>query len=577
MAENLERIEALTTRLMSALSNRELHDPGVDAPGPEFFMSAGLALTRMWAEQPAKIIEQQVGFWGQTLAHYARAQGQFVRGRVEAEDAPKKDRRFSNPLWDTHPYFNFVKQQYQINAAAMREAAAMLDMPDATGRQRLDWLTNQIVDMFAPTNFLATNPDAIEMALETEGESLVRGLENLVRDVEENNGELVVTLSDREAFKVGENIGTTPGEVVRRAPMYELIQFTPTTDKVHEVPLLIFPPWINKFYILDLKPQNSMIRWLVDQGFTLFVVSWKNADASHADVGLDDYVAAYRDAMAAVCEISGQEQLNAVGYCIGGTTLSLTLGLMAQQGQDMVRTATLFTTLTDFADQGEFTPFLQDDFVSGIESETLRTGYLDGRLMGRTMSFLRANDLVWGPAIRSYLMGQAPPAFDLLYWNGDATNLPGRMTREYLRLLCQQNSLVGDGYPIADKKITLSDVKIPIFAIACETDHIAPWKHSWRGVSQMGSDNRNFILAQSGHIAGIVNPPSKGKYGHYAGSDDFSGTPEEWREQTTFHEGTWWPRWGAWLAENSGKMVAAREPQAGISPAPGTYVHEKAW
>ncbi|MDO5530223.1 MAG: class I poly(R)-hydroxyalkanoic acid synthase [Paracoccus sp. (in: a-proteobacteria)] len=574
----MERIEALTTRLVSALSSRPVRDPSVEMPGPDLMMSAGLALTRMWAEQPAQLLSQQVSYWAQTLSHFASIQSQLASGKLTAApDDSKKDRRFSNPLWSTHPYFNFVKRQYQINADALRTAAAELDMADDVDRKRINWLTGQIIDMFAPTNFLATNPDAIEMALETEGESLVKGLENLVRDMEESSGDLMVSLADRSAFKVGENIGTAPGEVVRRAPLYELLQFTPSTEKVHEVPLVIFPPWINKFYILDLKPQNSLIRWLTDEGFTVFVVSWKNPDAGYAETGLDDYVSAYRDVMSAAAEITAQDRLNVVGYCIGGTTLSLTLGLMAQEGEDKVNSATLFTTLTDFSDVGEFTPFLQNDFVDAIESETKRLGYFDSRLMSRTMSYLRANDLVWGPAIRSYLMGQAPPAFDLLYWNGDGTNLPGRMTRDYLRLLCQGNLLVSGGYPIAGKKVTLDDINLPLCAIACETDHIAPWKQSWQGVAKMENAERKFILSESGHIAGIVNPPSKAKYGHYAGSEDFSGSPEDWQADSTFTPGTWWPTWAEWLRGFSGKMVPARQIKDGIEPAPGSYVHEKAW
>ena len=577
MTENLERIESLTQRLAAALSRRPMHDPGVEGPGADLMVNAGMAMAKMWAEQPARILEQQVKFWGATFAHYAEMQSQLAKGKLTApaDEEPEKDKRFKNPLWQSHPYFNLVKTQYQINAQAMREAAAGLDMASEVDQHRLGWLTNQIIDMFAPTNFFATNPDAIERALETEGESLVKGLENLVRDVETNGGELVVSLADRSAFAVGENIGTAPGRVVRQAPLYELIQFSPSTESVHATPIVLFPPWINKFYILDLKPENSMIRWIVDQGYTLFVVSWKNPDASYAETSLEDYVSAYLSAMDAVEEITAQPKLNAVGYCIGGTTLTLTLGLMAQRGDDRVESATFFTTLTDFSEQGEFTPFLQDDFVEGITAEVARNGIFASQLMTRTMSFLRANDLVWGPAIRSYMMGEAPPAFDLLYWNGDATNLPGKMTVDYLRGLCQQNLLIGDGFPVHGHNVSVKDVTLPLCAIGCETDHIAPWKYSWRGVAQMASKDKRFILSESGHIAGIVNPPSKKKYGHYTGSSDFAHGPDEWREGSKFAAGSWWPTWEAWLAERSGDMVPARQPEEGFGPAPGSYVHER--
>ncbi|MBA4489638.1 class I poly(R)-hydroxyalkanoic acid synthase [Paracoccus sp. S1E-3] len=576
LAENMERIEALTQRLAAALSRRPMHDPGVEGPGADLMVNAGLAWAKLWSAQPARIVEQQVKYWGETIAHYAEIQSQLARGKLAVpEDAEAEtDKRFRNPLWQSHPYFNLVKTQYQINARAMREAAAKLDMQDPVDQHRLNWLTNQIIDMFAPTNFLATNPDAIERALETEGESLVKGLANLVRDVEAHGGEMIVSLADRNAFAVGENIGTAPGRVVRQERLYELIQYSPSTDEVHAVPIVLFPPWINKFYILDLKPENSLIRWVVDQGYTLFVVSWKNPDISFAETGLADYVSAYLSVMDAVEEITSQPKLNAVGYCIGGTTLALTLALMTQRGDDRVNSATFFTTLTDFDEQGEFTPFLQDDFVEGIAAEVARTGIFAASLMTRTMSFLRANDLVWGPAIRSYLMGESPPAFDLLYWNGDATNLPGRMTVDYLRGLCQQNLLVGEGYPMMGHMLRLSDIQLPVCAIGCETDHIAPWTYSWRGVAQMGSNDKRFILSESGHIAGIVNPPSKKKYGHYTNDGDFSDGPEAWRDSARFAAGSWWPVWEEWLRERSGPMVPARVPDDGFGPAPGSYVHE---
>jgi polyhydroxyalkanoate synthase len=366
--------------------------------------------------------------------------------------------------------------------------------------------------------------------------------------------------------------------VVFRNRMFELIQYKPTTEKVHAVPVVIFPPWINKFYIMDLKPQNSLIKWIVDQGFTLFVVSWKNPDATYADVGMDDYVAeGFLTAIRESKAITGQEKVNAVGYCIAGTTLSATLALMKHQGDKSVKSATFFTALTDFSEPGEVGVFLSDDFVDGIEAEVARAGYLDKYFMARTFSYLRANDLIYGPAIKSYMLGEAPPAFDLLYWNGDGTNLPARMAVEYLRGLCQGDGLVKGTFELCGQALSLADVKVPLCAIACETDHIAPWKSSYGGIRKMGSKDKTFILAQSGHIAGIINPPGKDKYGHYTGTD-LPKTADGWKEAATFHKGSWWPHWGAWLGEQSGKMVAAREPGDADHPilaaAPGTYVTE---
>lgn len=582
MTENLARIEVLSQRLVSALAQRGAPEPALEGPGQDFYQRAGAAWFKSAMDHPGRLVEAQIKFWGQSVAHYLEAQQAFLRGGFRAPGDPgPRDARFRNPLWDSHPFFNFVKRQYQITSAAIEEQLADLEpeVEDPVDRKRLRYFTRQIIDMMAPTNFLATNPDALERAIATEGESLVKGLENLVRDIEINKGQLLVTLADRSAFRVGENIGTTEGEVVFRNEMFELIQYSPKTDTVYQTPLLIFPPWINKFYIMDLKPQNSLIRWIVEQGYTLFVVSWKNPGPSYAHVRLEDYVAhGYLRAIHTVKQISGEDQVNAVGYCIAGTTLSLTLALLNKTGDTSVKSATFFTTLTDFSDQGEFTAFLQDDFVGGIEEHCKRDGILQSTIMSRTMSFLRANDLVYKPAIRSYMMGEAPPAFDLLYWNGDGTNLPGQMTIDYLRGLCQANRFATATFPVLGHEVSLSDVNVPLMAIGCETDHIAPARDSFRGVSRMGSADKQFIMSESGHIAGIVNPPSKGKYGHYT-SDGPWGDFDAWRAGATRHDGTWWPRWGRWLASRSGGQVPARTPGSkdfpSLCPAPGLYVVEK--
>jgi polyhydroxyalkanoate synthase len=465
-----------------------------------------------------------VEYWGKTLTHFLEMQQNLSHGQfVAPDDDPDlpADKRFSNPLWKTHPYFNFVKNQYLISAEAMQQAVA---------------------------------------------------------DLEARHGEILPVLADPDAFTVGENLATAKGAVVFRNEMMELIQYAPTTEEVHKTPLIVFPPWINKFYILDLKPQNSLIQWVVDQGYTLFVVSWKNPDASYAETGFETYIEeGYLKAIDVACEITGEKQVNAVGYCVAGTTLALTLALKAKRGQSRVKSATFFTTLTDFTDQGEFTPFLDDDFVDAIERQVEGAGYLDSYYMSKTFSYLRAKDLVYGPAVRSYMMGEAPPAFDLLYWNGDSTNLPGKMTVQYLRGLCQANGFAEDGFELMGERLHVSDVTLPICAIACETDHIAAWKDSFRGMVQMGSKDKTFILSESGHIAGIVNPPSKKKYGHWRGPEVI-GTPAAWKEAATYHEGSWWPHWDGWLSKRSGKMIPAREPGSSAHPvlcdAPGTYVAE---
>jgi len=574
---NLVKVEELSQRLTAALTQRKTADPALSGPNQEVYMKAAAAYVAEMMQNPSKILEHQVSFWGKSLKHYVDAQQVLLKGELKApQDPTPKDRRFSNPLWETHPFFNYLKQQYLLNAEAITDAVAGLEILDPADRKRVEYFSRQIVDMFSPTNFLGTNPDALEKAVETDGESLVKGLENLVRDIEANSGDLLVTLADKEAFHVGQNIATTPGAVVYRNKMLELIQYSPTTETVHETPLLIFPPWINKFYILDLKPQNSLIKWIVDQGFTLFVVSWVNPDPSYADVGMDDYIRdGYLRAMAEVRRICGVKQINAVGYCIAGTTLSLTLAHLEKAGDKTVNSATFFTTLTDFSDQGEVGVFLNDDFVDGIERQVKVDGILDKSFMSRTFSYLRSNDLIYQPAIKSYMLGEAPPAFDLLFWNGDGTNLPARMAVEYLRGLCQGDGLARGEFPVFGTPVRLADITLPVCAIACETDHIAAWKSSYAGIRQFGSADKTFILSQSGHIAGIVNPPAKGKYGHYENAAPMT-TPDAFMAGATFHKESWWPRWGAWLSERSGKQIPARDlgdsDHPVLAPAPGTYV-----
>ena len=570
---NLAKIEALSARLIKALAERRAHDKALDGPGQDVYVKAAAAYMAEMMSNPARVLEHQIGYWGKTLKHYVEAQQALAKGEfVAPADPGPTDKRFSNPLWDTNPAFNYLKQQYLLNADAIKTAVSDMESLDDNDRKRVEFFTRQIVDMFAPTNFLGTNPDALEKAVATDGESLVQGLENLVHDIEAAGGNLQVTLADPEAFTVGKNIATTPGSVVFRNRMFELIQYTPTTETVHQTPLLIFPPWINKFYVLDMKPANSLIKWVVDQGFTVFVVSWVNPDASYAKTSMDDYIRdGFLTAMAQVRLITGEAQINAVGYCIAGTTLGLTLVHLQKAGDASVKSATFLTTLADFSDPGEVGVFLGNDFVDGIERQSHEDGILSKSFMSRTFSFLRSNDLIYQPAIKSYMLGEAPPAFDLLYWNGDGTNLPCKMALEYLRGLCQEDGFAKGEYKVFGRKVSLADVKVPLCAVACETDHIAHWKGSFNSVRQMGAADKTFILSQSGHIAGIVNPPSKGKYGHYT-SEGPMEKPEDWLAGATFTQASWWPRWKDWLAERSGAQVPARVASNVLCPAPGTYV-----
>ncbi|MDO6483446.1 PHA/PHB synthase family protein [Shimia thalassica] len=579
--ENLAQVERLSQRLVEVMGRHKPLRKDLNAPNQEVFANAATAYWTEMMNNPGKVLEQQLDFWAKSVKHFVDAQHLIAQGRIEApEDPTPQDRRFKNPLWQSNPYFNFIKQQYLLNSKAIADAVDGLEGLDDLEKHRIEYFSQQIIDMMSPTNFLGTNPDALEKAVETEGLSLIKGLENMIADLESNNGELIVTLADENAFEIGRNIATTPGKVVFRNHMFELLQYSPTTETVHEVPLIIFPPWINKYYILDLKEQNSMIKWAVDQGYTVFIVSWINPDRSYANIGMEEYINdGFMVAFDEVKKLTKQKQVNAVGYCIAGTTLHLTLSLMKKRKDKSVKSATFFTCLTDFADQGEFTPFLQNDFIDGIDDEINEEGILRSFIMQRTFSFLRSNDLIYGPAIKSYMMGEAPPAFDLLYWNGDGSGLPGKMAHQYLRRLCQDNQFVNEGVELCGETLHISDVDVPVISITCETDHIARWKDCYRGFQQTKSKNKTFVVSESGHIAGIVNPPSKKKYGHYTNSD-LSVDSDTWMKEADYNEGSWWPLWDTWLSSRSGKQIAAREPGDSEHPvlcdAPGTYVAVKA-
>jgi polyhydroxyalkanoate synthase len=531
---------------------------------------------------PARLLEHQVEYWGKTLTHFLEMQQNLSHGQfVAPADDPglPEDKRFANPLWKTHPYFNFVKHQYLLGAKAIEDAVAGLEGLDETDKARVEFFANQMIDLFSPTNYLATNPDALERAVETEGMSLVQGLENMVRDIESHHGELLPTLADPAAFEVGGNIATAEGSVVYRNRMMELIQYAPTTETVHRTPLVIFPPWINKFYIMDLKPQNSLIRWIVDQGYTLFVVSWKNPDASYADVGLEQYVEeGYLEAVRVAREITGEKQVNAIGYCIAGTTLSAVLALSEEARGE----ADQVGDLLHHADR-----FLRPGGVHGLPAGRFRRRHrTTGGGRGPAGQLLHVQDVLL-PARQGPRLW--PRRAQLHDGRGAAGLRPALLERRFHEPAGPHGGAVParslPGQPVerghagaVRRNAVVADVDVPVYAIACETDHIAAWKDSFRGVAKMGSKNKTFVLSESGHIAGIVNPPSKKKYGHYT-NEDVSGTPEEWLAGADYNEGSWWPRWEKWLSSRSGKQVPARIPgEAGydvLAPAPGTYVLEK--
>ena len=577
LERNIERLNALIPRLAAALAARKARDPRLEAPDQKVYAEAAAAYFSEMLNDPSRLIEAQVGYWSESLKNWADIQKRVLQDEAADEGTEQRaDRRFSSEHWRKNAYFDLIKRQYLLSSKTISSVTGGLTDLDDRQRNRVDFFTRQIVDMLSPTNFLATNPEALDRAIQSDGRSLVDGLENFVRDLEANPEGHAVMLSDPDAFAVGKDLATTEGSVVFQNRIFQLIQYAPRTRTVYRAPLLILPPWINKYYILDLRPDNSLIRHAVEAGHTVFVVSWVNPDASLRAAGLETYLEeGFLAALDTVLEITGESAADVVGYCIGGTLLACGLAFLAAgRGPGRVRKATFLTTMTDFEHPGDLGVFIEESFLDGIRKEVEEKGFMPAFLMSRTFSYLRSNDLVYGPAVRAYLLGEKPPAFDLLHWNGDSTNLPARMAVEYLERLYRDNDLANGRFELSGRTLRIPDIEVPLFAVATIADHIAPWKSSFAGLARAGGE-KTFVLAESGHIAGIVNPPSRKKYGHWTNAA-LPEDPEEWHSRADFHAGSWWPRWSAWLTAGETPDVAARHPGSDAHPeierAPGSYV-----
>jgi polyhydroxyalkanoate synthase subunit PhaC len=428
----------------------------------------------------------------------------------------------------------------------------------------------------SPSNFLLTNPEVLRRTAETGGENLLKGLNNLLADLEQGKGKLHIKMTDMDAFRLGENIGVSPGKVVFQNDLIQLIQYAPATEKVLKRPLLIGPPWINKFYILDLRPRNSFVRWAVSQGHTVFVISWVNPDGRLAEKDFEHYMQeGYLASLDAIEQATGERDVNAIGYCLGGTLLASTLAYMATKGDDRIRTATFFVTMTDFEEAGELGVFIDEEQLKALEEKMSKRGYLEGSEMANTFNMLRANDLIWSFVVNNYLLGNDPFPFDLLYWNADSTRMPARMHSFYLRKMYQENLLrEPGGISLDGVPIDLRKIKTPAYFLSTREDHIAPWKSTYRG-TQLLSGPKRFVLAASGHIAGVVNPPEGGKYSHWI-NQDLPPDPEAWFKGATEIAGSWWPDWHRWVSAQAKAQVPARVPGDGklkpIEDAPGSYV-----
>lgn len=488
----------------------------------------------------------------------------------------RSDHRFDDEAWQRNPIYYAIGQTYLINAQYMDRFTRDLEGLTDANRRQLEFLVRQYVNALAPTNFFITNPKAVRKCRQTWGLSVVQGLENFGRDLLRSRQLLNVSMTDEKAFEVGKNIATTPGKVVFQNRLFQLIQYEPTTDRVHQTPLLVVPPFINKYYIMDLTERKSLVRWLVAQGHTVFMMSWVNPDASYRDTTFEDYVQeGVLAAMDAVQEATGEREINTIGYCVGGTLLATTLAHLKKVGDDRVKSSTFFATLLDFSDPGEIGVYLNERIVQALENYIDRIGYYDGRFIALSFSSLKENNLIWSYFVNNYLMGEPPLPFDLLYWNSDSTNLPAAMYRYYLREMYLNNKLREPGaLTIAGTPIDLTDIDTPAMFVSAQQDHIALWKSTYSGF-RLFSGEKHFVLGQSGHIAGIINPPESGKYGYYTNRSE-EENPESWFDNADHHEGSWWPHWQDWVSRFQGEEVAPRVPGDNaldvIEDAPGSYV-----
>ena len=538
---------------------------------------AFLQMTQRMMDDPARLAEAQVGLWNNYMELWQHTANKMMGQNAEPLVKPETDdRRFLDSDWEENPVFDFIKQSYLMTSKWMIDSVRETDGLDDETARKVDFYTRQFVDAMAPTNFAMTNPEVLRETVDSKGQNLINGLSNLLDDLERGDGQLKIKHVEEDAFEIGVTVATSPGKVVFQNELFQLLQFSPLTKKVRKTPLLIVPPWINKYYILDLREKNSFIKWATEQGHTVFVVSWVNPDARLGTKTFEDYMLdGPVAAVGAACNAAGSDKVNIIGYCIGGTMTAAALAYMAEKGDDRVASATFFTTMVDFEEPGELGVFIDEEQLASLEDKMGERGYLEGSEMASTFSMLRANDLIWSFVINNYLLGKEPFPFDLLFWNADSTRMPAVMHSYYLRKMYQENALVKPGaLELGGVKIDLRKIKVPVYILSTKEDHIAPWKSTF-AATQIYSGNTKFVLASSGHIAGVVNPPVSDRYSYRTNAKK-AKTPAVWLEGATEHKGSWWPDWDKWVKKFAGTQVAAREPGKGkfkaIEDAPGSYV-----
>lgn len=530
------------------------------------------------AKDPNKFMEIQAGFAQDWTQLWQESMSKFMGAATQPTIKPTKgDRRFKAHEWQESAVFDFIKQSYLLTCNHIEKTLDNATELDDKQKQKLRFQTKLFTNAMSPTNFMMTNPEVLSETMKTGGENLVKGFQNLLEDLERGGGSLNISTTNYESFKLGENIAVTKGSIIYQNDLMQLIQYEAKTEKVHKTPMLIIPPWINKYYILDLREGNSLIEWAVEQGHSVFIISWVNPTAKLAKKQFEDYMD--EGILAALDQIekaTGEKQTNAVGYCLGGTLLATTLAYLSNIKQEKrIKSATFLTTLLDFEHAGDMKLFLDDDQLERLDEMMDKHGILDGKEMQKTFALMRANDLIWSFVVNNYLMGREPFPFDLLYWNDDCTNMPAAMHRFYLRNMYRDNKLIeAGGISMKGEAIDLSKIKTPCHFISAKEDHIAPWNATYEGVELIGSENVSFTLSASGHIAGVVNPPHKNKYCYWSNSklpDDYN----QWLSDATQHDGSWWPAWNDWVCAFSSSKVDARKISQELEPAPGSYVKIK--
>ncbi len=578
LQEAFKDIATRSQKLLQDFSQRYQAD-GQQPTDPLHLTQTFMDFTAKMLADPNRLVQAQVELWQQYMKLWQVTAQRMMGQTVEPVAEPARgDKRFNDPAWKDEVVFDYLKQSYLLTARWLQGTIKEVEGVDEKTARKVDFYTRQFIDAVSPSNFAMTNPQVVKATVESKGENLLKGLQNLLGDLERGKGNLLIRQTDMDAFKVGGNVATTPGKVVYQNDIMQLIQYAPSTEEVYEVPLLIVPPWINKFYILDLKPENSFIKWATEQGYTVFVVSWVNPDERLSKMVFEDYMnQGPLAALDAIEKATGQRKASAIGYCIGGTLMAATLAYMAARNDDRIVACTFFTAQVDFSEPGELGVFIDEDQLASVEEMMGKKGYLEGSEMATTFNMLRANDLIWSFVVNNYLMGKDPFPFDLLFWNADATRMPAAMHSYYLRNMYQKNLLSQPGGIVLDNvPIDLRNIRIPVYIQAGKEDHIAPVRSVYKA-TQLFSGPVRFMLAGSGHIAGVVNPPRNKKYQHWLNETDKNPpTLAEWQAGAKEFPGSWWHDWDKWLSALSGSKVPARVPgTAGlpaIEDAPGSYV-----